>query len=211
MERRFSTTAPTIETRADGGKKIVGYAAVFYRAGDEGTEYNLWGNYYERVAPTAFNAALDRQDDARALFNHDANQVLGRVGAGTLKLSVDDNGLRYEITPPETQQAKDIMALVERGDIPGSSFAFSVDGEKWEKDDKGKREIRTLTSVRLYDVGPVTYPAYGATTAGMRAIDGIDEARLSYQRHQELERYQEAARVKARMIEIDLTGDMNKA
>jgi len=171
-----------IEKRADGKPQIVGYGAVFYRAGDAGTEYELWRNVVERVAPGAFASALKRPDDVRALFNHDPNFVLGRSSAGTMTLSVDERGLRYTIDPPDTQQARDLMASIERGDISGSSFSFSVNKESWSDPADGGPEVRTIEDVTLFDVGPVTFPAYEATSTGMRgkAIGEHQEARRAY-------------------------------
>jgi len=178
-----------IEKRSDGKSQIVGYGAVFYRSGEPGTEYELWSNVVERVAPTAFATALSRPDDVRALFNHDPNFVLGRSSSGTMTLSVDDRGLRYVIDPPDTQQARDLIASIERGDISGSSFSFSVNSETWTDPVNGGPEVRTINDVTLYDVGPVTFPAYEATAAGMRgkAIGEHREARQSYDkwRHKE--------------------------
>ena len=98
IERRMTTGQPLkIETRSDKGKMITGYAAVFYRAANPGTQYQLMSDMYERIDRSAFNRALSEKDDARALFNHDPNFLLGRASAGTLRMIVDDIGLRYEI------------------------------------------------------------------------------------------------------------------
>lgn len=163
-----------VETRADGGKMLTGYAAVFHRDGDAGTEYRLAPDVVERIAPTAFNRALQEKHDARALFNHDPNMLLGRAAAGTLRLSVDARGLRYEIDLPDTNVGKDVAASIARGDLSGSSFAFSIgkDGQRFEK---GKEyDVRHILDVDLYDVGPVTYPAYEGTTTGLRSGDCQD-------------------------------------
>lgn len=182
IERADFPSTVRIEKRADGKPQIVGYGAVFYRSDNPGTEYELWRNVVERVAPNAFASALARPDDVRGLFNHDPNFVLGRSSAGTMTLSVDGTGLRYVIDPPDTQQARDVMASIERGDITGSSFSFSVNKESWAAaSDKGP-EIRTIEDVTLYDVGPVTFPAYEATSTGTRgkAIGEHQEARRAY-------------------------------
>lgn len=181
IERADFPGTVRIEKRADGKPQIVGYGAVFYRADEPGTEYELWRNAVERVDQRAFANALQRPDDVRGLFNHDPNFVLGRSSAGTMTLSVDNRGLRYVIDPPDTQQARDVMASIERGDISGSSFSFSVNKETWTSCDDGS-EVRTIEDVTLYDVGPVTFPAYEATSTGMRgkAIGEHAEARRAY-------------------------------
>ena len=156
-----------IETRADKGKMITGYAAVFYRAANPGTQYELMSDMYERIDRSAFNRALSEKDDARALFNHDPNFLLGRASAGTLRLSVDDIGLRYENDLPDTQVGRDLATSIERGDLTGSSFGFRVKSQTWTEEEG--RDIRTINEVELFDVGPVTYPAYDATTTGLRS------------------------------------------
>lgn len=159
-----------VETREDGKRVITGYASVFFNPNKRAeTEYKLWGDTVERIAPTAFTRALKEKHDVRALFNHDANQLLGRSSAETLRLSTDARGLKYEIDLPDTQIGRDLAVSIERGDINGSSFAFYVTGRTIEEMDK--LTIRTITDVTLQDVGPVTYPAYSGTTAGMRSVD----------------------------------------
>lgn len=165
MERRNFKQPVSINTREDGTSCVSGYAAVFYREDEPGTEFELWDGYVERIMPGAFDRAI-QEDDVRALFNHDANYVLGRNKASTLRLSVDSVGLRYEIDMPDTQTGRDVRQLIERGDVDGSSFAFIADGVERRRDNGV--EVREVTSVQLYDVGPVTYPAYAATTTDTR-------------------------------------------
>jgi uncharacterized protein len=178
MERRFvsSKLSPiTLEKRADGSSTIQGYGAVFYREGDPGTEYQLYGDLVERIMPGAFDRAIKEADDCRALVNHDPNLLLGRASAGTLKLSIDATGLRYEIDPPDTQAGRDACVSLERGDLTGSSFSFLPDDVTWRE--QGDLIIREVRSVQLFDVGPVTFPAYSSTTAGVRALGDAEEAR----------------------------------
>lgn len=169
-----------------GEKKVItGYAAVFYREGDKGTEYELFPGLVERIMPGAFDAAL-REDDVRGLANHKPELLLGRRRAGdasaTMRLSVDDVGLKYEIDVPDTEAGRSTYESVRRGDLDGSSFAFdtSVDwGAKrgsvtWREVDG--TTIREIGSLTLYDVGPVTFPAYSGATAGIRSSG--DEKRL---------------------------------
>ena len=173
MERRNFKKPVHIETREDGSNCLTGYAAVFYRADDPGTEFELWEGYVERIMPGAFDTAI-LEDDVRALVNHDANMILGRNKSGTLSLSTDGTGLRYEIDLPDTQVGRDTKTSIERGDIDGSSFAFIADSVNRRSVDGV--EIREVTKARLYDVGPVVYPAYAASTADTRAAkDDYDE------------------------------------
>ena len=182
MQRRFLSREQVpvrVEKRDDGTQAIVGYGAVFHREGDDGTEFRLWPGVYERVTAGAFNRALQEGDDVRGLFNHHPDNLLGRTSSGTMSLSVDDVGLRYEIvmdaSDPDHQR---VSAKIDRGDLTGSSFAFQIEGERSDKE--RDREVRWIDSVALYDVGPVSCPAYEATTTGLRSDDGAAEVRASY-------------------------------
>lgn len=157
-----------IEVRkTDDGKTIIGHAAVY-----DSLSENL-GGFRERIKPGAFDSVLN--DDVRALFNHDSNLVLGRTKSGTLRLSVDEKGLRYDITPPDTTAANDLMILLERGDVDQSSFGFIVEDDSWDEDEDG-RMIRTINKFkRLFDVSPVTYPAYPETDVALRRLDEVKE------------------------------------
>jgi HK97 family phage prohead protease len=168
-----SLPAARAELRIDGvddGKKIVGYASVFYD-GTEDTEYALWEDMKERIMPGTFDDALGNPDDVRGLFNHNPNQILGRTSAGTLKLTVDKRGLFYEIEPGDTSTARDVVESIKRGDVDGSSFAFRVLDEELKKE--GGKYVREITRVSLFDVGPVTYPAYAAATSGYRKEEAV--------------------------------------
>ena len=162
---------PLVEMRVDDGDergKIVGHAAVFNELSEP-----LWG-FRERILPGAFEDAI-RQDDVRALWNHDPNYVLGRNKAGTLRLAEDDRGLAVEIDPPDTQWARDLLVSIRRGDVNQMSFAFTVLDEEFTKE--GGENIRVLKKVRLHDVSVVTYPAYPQTDVQVRNIlqaSGID-------------------------------------
>lgn len=204
-ERRFNSKGGPVkvQTRAEGGKMIVGYAAVFYRESDPGTEYELWDDMVERIMPGAFDRALREKDDARGLFNHDWNWVLGRVGAGTVRLSVDEIGLRYEIDVPDTQAGRDVLVLVERGDIPGSSFAFLSERTIWAEE--GELSIREVYACRVFDVGPVLYPAYEATTTGVRSENAkrIREEREHW-KSERAAQGDESEEMEMRLRELDL-------
>lgn len=173
MFRRFTNpnqSGVRVERRADNLAVIQGYAAVFYRSGDEGTEYEMWEDFRERIMPGAFDRALRERHDAKALFNHDSNFLLGRVGARTVRLSVDDRGLKYEIDAPDTQAGRDTVTSIERGDVPGSSFSFSVHPRgrvSWIEEDGAT--IRQVEDLDLFDIGPVVFPAYEGTTTSIRS------------------------------------------
>ena len=162
-ERR-AVTMP-VEFRQDADKPALsGYAAVF------GSVTEIAGLFKEQIAPGAFSRAA-KEDDVRALFNHDANYVLGRTTSGTLRLVEDDKGLRYDVDPPDTSWARDLMVSVQRGDVSQSSFAFEVTEDEWDYGKRGEMPLRTIRAVRLYDVSPVTYPAYESTSVSARSLE----------------------------------------
>lgn len=147
-----------------------GYAAVF------NSETVIGGWFRELILPEAFTDALSRPDDVRAQFNHDSNYVLGRTSAGTLRLSVDEHGLIYEVDLPDTSYARDLAQSVARGDVSQSSFMFEVTGEAWEYPpaSSGQLPLRKISAVTLYDVAPVTFPAYADTSVSARAMTEKD-------------------------------------
>ena len=145
---------------------IAGYASVFWNNAPT-TQYMLYDDLAERIMPGAFDRAL-KEDDVRALFNHDPNQLLGRSTSGTLKLSVDRTGLAYDIEPDgRTDVGQAVVAHLDRGDLSGSSFSFIPTTIVWREEDG--LLIREIHAVQLFDVGPVTFPAYEATTSGLRS------------------------------------------
>lgn len=170
-ERRSRTTKVEVRAAKEGPGTIVGHAAVYFVPGDEGTRYLLWDDVEERVVRGAFDRALRERQDVRALLNHSPDHVLGRTAAGTLRLSLDERGLVYEADAPDTQAGRDTVALVKRGDVTGSSFGFRVVKDTVTRETRNGQTyyIRTIEDVDLYDVSPVTFPAYEGTDAGARS------------------------------------------
>jgi len=167
QEQRFSPLND-MELRispGDGGKSVMtGYAA----------KYNKWsedlGGFFERIKEGAFDEAL-KDCDVRALKNHDKNLLLGRTASKTLRLESNTVGLKFELDIPDTTTGRDTAEEIKRGDISGCSFAFRVGSDEWKNLEDGRVE-RTVTKIeRLYDIGPVTYPAYHDTTVAVRSLD----------------------------------------
>lgn len=164
-ERERRVVSVPMEARAseDGApRRLSGYAALY------GVEATIGGYFREVLEPGAFRSAIGRADDVRALFNHDPNHVLGRVAAGTLRLTEDERGLRYDVDLPDTQVGRDLWVSVQRGDVSQSSFAFAVDVEEW-REAKSPLPLRVVRDVTLYDVSAVTYPAYAETSVSARS------------------------------------------
>jgi len=161
--RTFDLDQIEVERRADGQPPIIrGHAAVFNLLSE-----SLGYGFRERIQPGAFTKTL-QEADVRALFNHDSNLLLGRTKSGTLRVTEDAVGLAFEIDPPDTSYANDLLVSIERGDLDQASFAFST--VKDEMSTEGEETIRTLVEVQLYDVSPVTFPAYPQTDVSMRAL-----------------------------------------
>ena len=182
LERRFVPLAEGFEVRMmerDGKNMICGYGAVFNSRSQ--VMYTAKGSpFVERIRPGAFRRAI-AEADVRALLNHDPNKILGRRGAGTLRVVEDELGLPYEIDPPDVSYARDLAVSLGRRDITGSSFSFATVEDDWSMGEDGIA-IRELRDVHLFDVGPVTFPAYPATSAGRRSLAPDDPACRSYER-----------------------------
>lgn len=177
-------------------RTIEGHAAIF----------NEWSEtlggffpYKERVLPGAFKDSIEK-DDIRALFNHNPDYVLGRNKSGTLELKEDEKGLKVIIHPPDTQWARDLLVSIDRGDITQMSFGFIVESDRWGLEDG--MDVRELHKVKLFDVSPVTYPAYPQTDVGVRSMDEV------FKKHKEEERQKRAIKAKEKLdlykIKIEL-------
>lgn len=166
MERRFVVEELRVLAEEGEGPKIQGYAAVFNKRSE------VLGDFVEQIEPGFFAPAL--RHDVRALWNHNTDLVLGRTKNKTLTLEEDERGLRVVIDPPDTQWGRDAMELIRRGDVNQMSFGFSVKpgGDEWSAEGKKGLRVRTLKAGgcrALYDVSPVTFPAYPQTSAQVRA------------------------------------------
>ena len=140
---------------ASGARRIYGYAARFEELSED------LGGWREIIDPAFFDGVI--ANDVRALWQHDPSYVLGRTAAGTAWLTLDEAGLLYEAEPSAAQWAQDALASIERGDVSESSFSFMVAEDRW--DVVGNVVIRRLLKAeRLYDVSPVTFPAYPTTS-----------------------------------------------
>lgn len=168
IERRAYTLDLLKVERADkDAPRIVGHAAVFNQWADIG------GFFRERVRPGAFARAI-REDDIRSLFNHDANLILGRKKAGTLELKEDETGLHTVTLPGDQTYARDLLASLERGDVDQMSFGFRTLKDEWNYE--ARIPERTLIEVELFDISPVTFPAYPTTDVGVRTLEAYRKA-----------------------------------
>lgn len=163
MNKAVMTYPAEIRAVTDEDKpKIRGTAAVF-------NELSLdLGGFRERILPGAFAKTLEESSTKKAYWNHNSDRVLGSTKSGTLVLEERDNGLYFEINPPEW--AAEHMESIERGDVDQMSFGFRTIKDKWHKDEDG-RVLRDLVEVQLFEVSPVAMPAYPQTDAQVRSIE----------------------------------------
>lgn len=157
--RAFAIEGVRIEQRADDAGeslRLSGYAAVFNQV------TNIGGWFNEVIRPGAFTRAIEEGQDVVLLFNHDPSTVMARTTSGTLRLREDDTGLWFEADlDPRDADAQRVVAKVERGDVHQGSFAFNVRKEAW--DQSSNPPLRELLDLDLFDVSPVTFPAYSET------------------------------------------------
>jgi HK97 family phage prohead protease len=185
--RSKGRTVSKIETRifandfevreTSDGMTLSGYAAVFNSASEPLP-------FIERIAPGAFKRSLSSRNDIKLLWNHDSSSVLGSTRAGTLRLYEDEKGLRVEADLPDTQAGRDAKVLIQRGDVTGFSFGFTVpaNGDRWN----AEGTERTLTSVRLLEVSTgVAFPAYSGTN-GTAIVRSLEDVATEYEIEYEL-------------------------
>jgi len=163
-----------VRAAAEGdGRTLHGYAAMF----NEDTEIHSWeGDFIERIAPGAFRKSLRENPNPKILFNHGMDPQIGDKPLGRARsIKEDATGLRIEVPLDDTSYNRDLIPLLESGALDGMSFRFSVVRDAWEEPaKKNGLPIRTLKEVRLMELGPVTFPAYSATTAGVRSRESLD-------------------------------------
>ena len=159
-------------SNVDESRHITGYAVVFNSQSED-------MGFYETIKPEAITEDTKKRNDIVCLYNHNEDRGIlarSRYGKGSLKLLVDERGLKYEFDAPKTALGDELLEMLRRGDINQSSFAFTIaeGGDKWEKRD-GKY-YRTITNIdRLFDVSPVITPAYGETSVANRSLEDFKQ------------------------------------
>ena len=153
----------------DDNNRIEGVAVVFEQWSED------LGGFREKIARGALDGVIERSD-VFALLDHDRRKgILGRCKYGdqrSLNLEVQDDGLHFALNLPSTPVGEETRSGLERGEIDGSSFAFTVLEDQWER--VGDEYQRTITKIdELYDVSPVYSPAYSQTTCDLRGLDAL--------------------------------------
>lgn len=173
-EKEERSLVHPVERRAgsDGaGVMAAGYAIVF------NSEVDIGGWFRERIMPGAVTETL-KTSDVRAYFGHDPDKVLGRLSAGTLRLTEDSKGLAVEIDLPDTTHGRDVAVSIERGDITGMSFGFVVTHEEW--DETVEPALRTIHAIELREVSIVSEPAYDDTSVALRSLEAARTERKQH-------------------------------
>jgi len=174
IERRVLRGA---QVRAKQGDKpgLAGVASVYNQDYDSG-----W--FIEHVLPGAFTRVLSEDPDVRCLFNHNPDNLLARTKSGTLRLADSKDGLTYDAdTNADTTVGRDVQAMVDRGDLDGCSIGFTVAKQNWREEKMDDGRIITHRDIvefdELFDVGPVTYPAFTGTSVTTRSLwpQGVPE------------------------------------
>ncbi|MEY9097043.1 HK97 family phage prohead protease [Paenibacillus sp. RC84] len=171
--------------------KIIGYAVRW-----DQLSHPIFGMFQEKFTRGAFTASL-LNPDVYAAWQHDSREILGRT-PNTLQLFEDDIGLRYEITPPKW--AEKHVETIERGDVRGSSFIFRPVVEEWDESNPDMA-IRTISEAQLFEVSPVTTPAYPQSSVGIRSAEDVFKERQQSNSTNELEEKRELDRI---MLEHDM-------
>lgn len=193
-ERRFFQREVRV-AGDDKNPKISGIAAVFNsRSKDLG--------FIEVIDPSAFDECLANQPDIIGLYNHDNNMVLGRTTSGSMRVWRDDVGLRYEIDPPATSYANDLMVSMNRGDVRSSSFGFFCTSDEWTQDPETGKSLRTILKANVFDCSVVTNPAYEAASSQLRSLCFPDGAPSVPDAEEDAKRYRAMMKLKLDSLRI---------
>ncbi|WP_051775765.1 HK97 family phage prohead protease [Paenibacillus tyrfis] len=185
-QREILLPESKLEIRKAEGEpaKIIGYAVRW-----DQLSRPIWGMFQEKFARGAFTKTL-QNPDVYASWQHDSSEILGRT-PNTLQLFEDEVGLRYEITPPNW--AAKHVETIDRGDVRGSSFIFRAVVEEWDESDP-EMPIRSVKEADLFEVSPVTTPAYPQSSVGVRSAQETFQGRPQSMQAAEAERVAEEAR-----------------
>lgn len=210
--RTFEVDSLEVRALEGGAPMITGYAVVFNSLSEIMTD--LRGRKFrERIAPGTFDRVLAAAPDIRSLWNHNADMPLARTRNNTLRVIKDLHGLRIEMQPPGTSWGTDAVVSIRRGDVTGMSFAFSVNGQMgdvWERPGADGVALRTIVDADLYEVSPVTFPAYPATQVAVRSVTMPDWAESDGQEAGEIAASSQAQErqdaLRRRWLQARLTG-----
>jgi HK97 family phage prohead protease len=167
---QFQAEFRSIDDGKGGLRKITGKPAVYNVMSED------LGGFREIIKPGAFSKTL-KERNVKSLWNHDPNYVLGSVKSGTMTIADEADGLTFEVSPPDSGWARDMMMSIDRGDVDQMSFGFRTIEDDWEilTVDGEDIVIRMLLAAELFEVSPVTFPAYPDTSVSLRDKFGTDD------------------------------------
>lgn len=191
FERRVFPLRDVNVTRADDKTETLSFRGRPWVYGQLSEDMGGW---QEVIEPGAATRTLAGKPDVRFLINHDANMLLARTTSGTLRLSEDDDGGIAEADMANVSYARDLAALVERGDLSQMSFGFWITGDEWS----GNLHRVHAFDLNGGDVSAVTFPAFPQTSSELRSRA---EAVLAEQQPE----YHDVTRAKnrVRVLELD--------
>ena len=200
IEERAIPFEVRIESAEGKPSKVTGTGAVYDRRSQD------LGGFVEIIRRGAFKDSLEDGREIKSFYNHDPNQVLGTTTSEPpLKIRDTKEGLNFTVEIPDTSYGRDLQENLRRKNVKGSSFAFRVldAGENWYRDDKGMT-VREITAAELFELGPVTNPAYLPTTAAVRSLEEQKDSHIPALRahEQELEIAQRARARRKRELEM---------
>lgn len=173
IEIRATNSTPVVN---QDSRTVEGYAVVFNSQSED-------LGFYETINPAAITEEVLMRSDVFCLFNHDQDKVLARskYGTGSLQLQLDEQGLKYTFTAPNTDLGDELLEYLRRGDIDSSSFSFTVStdegSEVWTTGTDGRQYREILKIDELHDVSPVWNPAYSSTSVSQRTLDKLNQLR----------------------------------
>lgn len=160
----FPVEGVEIRRTDDGKATISGYAVMW-----EKKSLPIMDSFREQVRAGAFLKSIEK-NNIRALWNHNTDMVLGSTKSGSLRLTEDDKGLRFELDPADTQAGRDAVTTIERGDVDGMSFGFNVRKQEWDEADP-KNILRTIVEADLREISPTPFPAYPQSRVTVRSVE----------------------------------------
>ncbi|MBQ9083640.1 MAG: HK97 family phage prohead protease [Clostridia bacterium] len=176
MQKRVINLSDVNRREENGKLYLEGYFARFHEP------YVVCEGWEETIAPGAFADCLASGDDVKALWNHNADIVLGCTGNRTVLLSETASGLfgSIEINRNDSD-AMNAYARILRRDVSGCSFGFDAEFEDWF-DENGIYHTRITRVTKLYEISPCTFPAYESTTIAARSRERLNEVREDFAR-----------------------------
>lgn len=170
LEIRTVTAEIRAKNNQEGEPRGVAGLGLVY-----GKESEIWPGYIESIRKDAFKESVERKRKSpiKSYFNHDPNQVLATTESNPpLIIKNTDDGVDYEAEIPDTSYGRDLKINLERRNVEGSSFAFSIDEDKAWEDEEGNYH-REIIKGEIYELGPVTDPAYVQAPANLRSAGDV--------------------------------------